>query len=207
VWRAALLSCTLLACGKSSPPGPTRVRLDALGVELTVPVGFLRDRSAEVKDPSQGGILLRLVRQNAVSGSPRIDVVAQPASPRPTALDDFLAQNLAEMAELERGGNIRITRVERSALTIGPRRGYRVRHEYEFAGGEVAITQIATLLVLDGRGVAVTAVGRTELFAPYATLIEQALGGIRTPLPTERSPDGRSLTQPVDLHEVVQPGR
>ncbi len=183
------------------------VQLDELGISVPVPPGFRRDANAEAKDQAQGGVLVRLVRDEGVAGSPRIDVVAEPKRERPTSLDEFLAQNLAEMTALEKTGGMQVTRLEQSTLNVGPRRGYRVRHEYVLTGGQVAITQVSTLLVVDGRGVAVTAVGRSELFAPLARDIDAALGGLRTPLPGDAPAKAPSLTQPLDLNRLPQPSR
>jgi hypothetical protein len=210
-WVRHLVGALVLAisgCQAENDRGVQIVSLDSLGIELPVPLGFRRDTSAEVRDGAAGGILVRLVRQQAVSGSPRVDVVAQQRRNRPTSLEEFLAENLAEMAALEKSGAIRIARLEQAGISVGPRRGYRVRHEYNFVGTDVEVTQVSTLLVLDGRGVTITAVGRTELFLPLAKELEGALSGIKTPLPGQAK-DGQapSLIEPIDLHRVVETPR
>jgi hypothetical protein len=92
-----------------------------------------------------------------------------------------------------------------------------VRHEYTVGSPatQVAISQVSTLLVLDGRGVAITAAGRTELFHPLADSIERIIRGVRAsadPLPDARrasgeSPGAKRKTAPLTTVEPIDLGR
>lgn len=202
-----VLACLLihgLASGCKSKTDEGAATHSVRSTDLLVPdlPDWTRDRGAEADDPKQGGVLLRLVRPGNVPGSPRIDVIVTPEGTQALSIDEFLQKNLREMATLEAQGQIRITQVEQRPVAVGVRRGYRVRHEYLLAGGTISITQVAELLVLDGRGVAVTAVGRTELFAPLADAIERVLNGLQIAAPASTPTNPGALSQPIDLGKV-----
>src|SRR5262245_23279775 len=72
----------------------------SIGLKVPELAGWQRDRSAEVEEAAKGGIVLRLVRDHAVPGAPRIDVTVTPKGERPLGVDEFLSQNLREMSEL-----------------------------------------------------------------------------------------------------------
>ncbi len=199
------------ACNHKDPKTGLRYfEVSTVGLRVPMLDGWVRERSAESKDADSGGVLLRLVRKQAVAGSPRIDVVAERKTEWPTNIEDFLTRNLREMAQLEQSGALRITNVDQRPISVGPRRGYRVRHEYILSGSQVAITQVSALLVVDGRGITITAVGRTELFAPLAASIEVMLSGLRTPVPEARPAKAPApalhreapLTEPIDLGKL-----
>jgi hypothetical protein len=175
------------------------------GASLEVPrtAGWSRDESAVSGTPDKGGIVFRLVRTQAVTGSPRIDVVLEPRSSSSTLIEDFLERNLRDMNALERSGGIHIEGIDERPVQVGPRRGYHVRHEYVVASSEIAITQVSVFLVLDGRGVAITAAGRTELFVPLVSEVDAVLNGIRTAIPNASSgPVIPDVLKPIDLGKV-----
>src|SRR5690606_21411975 len=127
--------------------------------------GWVPDPELEVGDLAGGGTALRLVREQAAPGSPRISVELGKAG-HGTTLAAFLNQSLRAMGDLENQGGMRITRVSQNQIRVGQRRAHLVAHEFTMGKGETALafTQHASLLVVDGRGIAVTAVGRDELF-------------------------------------------
>jgi hypothetical protein len=180
--RAAALLIALGACTESGRNPDPAYSVDDVGIELPRLPGWIKDSSVHIDDNAKGGTALRLVIESAVAGSPRIDVVLEELGTRPSRLDTWLARNEREMAALETSGQIHIISVEKNPISVGLRRAYRVRHEYTIGSGttQVAITQVSTFLVLDGRGVSITAVGRTELFHPMADSIERVLAGIKT---------------------------
>jgi len=204
-----VLAVVLAACSDAGLVGPGYFAVR--GIDLDVPQrdGWKRDRAAEVENADAGGVALRLVRKNAAVGSPRIDVVLDPKLGALTNIEDFLQRNLTQMRTLEKSGQLHLSDVEQQAVTIGPRRGYRVRHEYILATAQVAVTQIAVLLVLDGRGVAVSASGRTELLLPLADDVDAILRGLRTPLPAQGAAvtpvEPVAVPVPVNLPSLVQP--
>ena len=73
---------------------------------------------------------------------------------------------------------------------------------------QFAITQVSTFLVSQGRGVAITAAGRTELFHPLAESVETILGGLSTATKAKsgsRKPGSApppSMVEPIDLGKV-----
>jgi len=124
-----------------------------------------------------------------------------------------LSRNLREIASMENGGSVRITRVDQRPFAIGPRRAYRVLHEYAMLSpgqAPIAVTQISTILVLNGRGVTITAAGRTELFHPLSDSIERILSNLALPVPEAGAfkphgpitPEGMPTVEPVDLGKV-----
>jgi hypothetical protein len=153
-------------------------------VHLRIPrlPGWLQDPAVGTEHASAAaGATLRLVRQSAVAGSPRLDVVLTPVTEQPMSVETFLTRNLQQMAQLERSGQIHITNVEQSRVSLGSLAAYRVRHEYAVGtgAGQASINQVSTFFVVQGRGVAVTAAGRTELFHPLAHDVESMMQGLR----------------------------
>ena len=87
-------------CGRrSAGAAPGQDYFVAEPVHLMIPKlpGWQEDKSNTPSDPNQGGIVLRLGREGAVVGSPRIDVVLEPAHPQPTLIEEFLRRNLQDM--------------------------------------------------------------------------------------------------------------
>ncbi len=184
-------SLALAACNETGPNSAARFEVDDQGLDLglTLPSlsGWEMDPDVELDDPETGGDAMVLFRKNSPVGSPRITVNIAPPGPGPTRLQEFLEANLRAMGKLEREAGMRITRVAQKPLKIGPRRAYIVRHEFTIGRGDTqqALTQLAAVLVVDGRGVTATAVGRTELFHPLAEQIGRMLTGIEIDTPTE----------------------
>jgi hypothetical protein len=203
--------CIVLICGLVGLPACTRAPTSAApprgepapfavpGLPLFVPrqAGWTVDPSVPADANQVGGLVLRLVRQSAVPGSPRIEVALTPPHPRPTLVEEFLTHNLQEMADLEKSGALHLRQVDQSRRDIGACKAYRVHQQYSLQSGPstVVVEQLSTLLVLQGRGVAVTAAGRSELFAPQRPAIESILDGLRfTPAPG-----------PIDLGQLGRP--
>ncbi|MEO1481398.1 MAG: hypothetical protein AAFU77_04780 [Myxococcota bacterium] len=171
--------------GESAEPEPQTVVVPVVGLELKVPSGWSVDPENELESAAAGGLALRMISTSAVTGSPRIDVVLDPANDGRTQLDDLIKRSLDDMARFEETGTIEIQHIERREIRIGPRRAYRVSHDYTMKtpGGEIALSQLATLFVLDGRGIAVTAGGRTELFHPQNAAIDTVLTSMQVVMP------------------------
>ncbi len=170
-----------------------------IGVSIPQTAGWIVDPAIRLEDVDAGGVAFRLVRDNAVPMSPRIDVIIEPKRPRPTSLEGYLTQNLREMAKYEKEGSVRILNVDQRPVNVGVRRGYRVQHEYAMGkegATPLSITQVSTLFVLDGRGITVTAPGQTELFHPLADSIERIMSGIRVPVPGGQPPAATAPDQP-----------
>ncbi|OGQ91761.1 MAG: hypothetical protein A2289_11955 [Deltaproteobacteria bacterium RIFOXYA12_FULL_58_15] len=213
---AATLGCS---CDESSKQ-PT-FQIPEAGIALPALPGWVVDASIGPSDPKSGGVVFRLTRESPVPLSPRIDVLVQPQGLQATRLEEFFTENLRDMAAHEKDGSLRIASVEQRPITIGPRRGFRVKHDYTLTtnptSNPIAVTQISTLLVIDGRGVAVVAAGRTELFHPLAESIEALMNGIVVPVPvggpakttatpiaptsTREAPSAPSA-EPVDLGKI-----
>ncbi len=175
-------TATPAACTKNAantPPSPQFFTIDAVHLQIPRLEGWEEDTSLPAS-PS-GGTVLRLVRHSAVVGSPRLEVVLTDAAERPTVVEDFLTRNLRELGALESSGQIHITGVEQRRVALGAAKAYRVHHAYTMGSGgaQASIDQVSTFLVLGGRGVAITAAGRTELFHPQAEAIERMMTGLR----------------------------
>ncbi|MEL6544096.1 MAG: hypothetical protein AAFQ82_05690 [Myxococcota bacterium] len=214
--RALLLLTLAIGCSKTESteePVRERVIVPVVGLELTVPVGWSLDPSAKLESADAGGLALRLISTHAVSGSPRIDVNLDPAQDKPAQLGELLRRSLEDMNEYERSGDIKIQHVDRREVRIGPRRAFRVAHDYTLEGpsGQIAISQLATLLVLDGRGIVVTAAGRTELFHPQSAEIDLVLSSLSVVMPPAgvapvKKGDGVSAEQVVEkAQQLVEP--
>lgn len=176
-------------------------------IHLMIPKapGWQPDPNANINptEVDKGGIALRLVRESAVVGSPRFDVVLEARPAQPTVVEEFLRRNLQEMGKLETSGQIHIMQVEQKRVFLGSHEAYRVHHEYTVGTGaaQAAINQVSTFVVLNGRGVALTVAGRTELFHPLAESIENILDGLRIQgEDTAVQPD--KSTHAVDLGKV-----
>jgi len=212
-----MLLTALVACDET-PAGPPMFDIPEIGVSIPHMSGWVVDASVRLENLDGGGVVFRLVRDNAVPMSPRIDLILEPKRERPTLLEDFLTQNLREMARLENDGSVRILNVDQRPVSVGPRRGYRVKHEYAMGkegATPLSITQVSTIFVLDGRGITVTAPGQTELFHPLADSIDRIMSGIHVPVPTGKratptpvKPEGVPAAplptdvQPIDLGTV-----
>lgn len=203
----------LITCTDASRPGgqPTFV-VPGLDLRLPKVAGWVVDKSVGIEDMAKGGELFRLIRETAEPGSPRIMVLIAPLELEPTRLEVFLAENLREMTARQTAGAMQILHVDQTPIQIGPNAAYRVRHEYTVGAGptQTAIRQVSILMVLDGRGMAITAAGRTELFHPLADSIERIIRGVSTPAtatpasvdrkqpPETRAAPGTAV-EPIDL--------
>lgn len=220
-----ILLISVVACdeGGRSPDPRFPVGDQGMDLGITLPrlAGWERDPDVELADPDQGGTALVLFRPNAPVGSPKITVDITGQAPQRLRLDAFLSQNLRNMGNLERETGMRITRVAQKPLTLGPRRAFFVRHEFTIGtdANQQALTQLAAIFIVDGRGITATAVGRTELFHPLSEQITRILTGIRisatsdtnkvvevTPVevnkPERVEPAPAKENQPVDLGTV-----
>ena len=185
--RPYLWSLLLFGAAAACNRGDVEDRGPVFQVPGLVQLPRLEGWSAEQLPPAgaeAAPVLLRLVRESAVPGSPRVTVVAEPPGGRSTVPEEYLTRNLRDMGQLEASGQIRIIDVEQQRRTVGGLSGFRVRHEYTLGSGtaQIAITQISIFLVSRGRGITVSAAGRTELFHPLAKSIDTMLAGLR-PLP------------------------
>lgn len=166
---------------------------------------------AEEVHPSNGevgGLMLRLVQRSAVLGSPRVEVILEPKQAATTTLEAFTDRNLREMAQLEQAGKIHILHVAQQPTQVGAVPAWRVQHEFTLGQGknQVSLYQVSTFCVFNGRGLTVTASGRTELFHPLAGSIGHLLDGMafgeggRMPIAAETAPA-------IDLGRVGGQGR
>ena len=191
-WLTGLTLAAILGLGcETSAEAPAAMHeIAPPGLHMPRLPGWQRLKNADPQAARGGGLVFRLHSNPAVTGAPRLDVLLQSADSAPTDLEDFLTHNLREMARMEKKGKLELTDVQQEPVALGPRRGYRVRHDYLLGQGkqQVAITQISLFMVLDGRGVTVTAAGRSELFAPLAKEIDAMLRGLSpTPPPETQS--------------------
>jgi len=220
------LGVSVWNCSKEETQPPKKWLVKEVGLQITKSPGWQQDKTVVVQDPAKGGLLFRLLRENAVAGAPRIEVLAEPLGIHVTILEDFLQRNLRQMGSLESQAKIRIVDVDQRPVTLGPRPAFRVRHEYTMGEGtdQIVITQVSVFVVLNGRGVTITAAGRTELFHPLSESVEQILNSLSTPvLDREKSsPKNKPNTltknddsvkryvppiEPVDLGKLGKPNK
>lgn len=193
----ALLST--VACRRAQSQDSSPFTAPEIGISLPHLPGWERDPLVKLDDSAKGGLVMRLTREERVSGMPRIDVIIDPVPVKPTFLEDVLSRALRDMADYEQRGEIDIRELDRKPIRVGPRRGFRVTHSYVISGDEdrAMVTQTSALFVLDGRGITVTATGRAELYVPLADEVDQIVSGMQVAL---TGPQGASgLTKPVDL--------
>lgn len=171
----------LVACEQKPALVQEVVRVPFSTITLPRLDGWMEDPSLKVGDASAGGPILRLVQRSGVAGAPRIDVMLEPKRPTPTNLKEYVRQNLQEMGSLEAAGRLRILRVEQQDVQIDQIPAIRVQHEFTTGHGnaQMSLFQVSLFLVYNGRGVTVTASGRTELFHPQAQAIAYLLQGLR----------------------------
>ena len=213
---AVLGVCLALGGCETRPPGAeARFLVDDAGLDLGLSLprlsGWEQVPDVELADADEGGTAMVLVRAGAPKGSPKISVDFAARADTPWRTDAFLAQNLKAMGDLERETGMRITRVTQKPFNIGPRRAHLVRHDFVMGSGDAqqALTQMAAILVVDGRGITVTAVGVTELFYPLADQITRLLTGVQLATTADapatgevkgpETPPAPGLGEPVDL--------
>lgn len=187
---------------KSKVPAEVYFVAEGTGVQLPKLPGWVRDSSVPPLDKSKGGIVLRLIRDSAVPGSPRIEVVTEPPQAAATNLEDYLTRNLREMADLETSGRIRILSVSQKHVMLHGLPAYEVHHEYTMGRGtsQISLNQVSIFVALNGRGITVTAAGRTELFHPLSDNVEQILEGLSVPEPS--APTTHEDIPQLDLGKV-----
>jgi hypothetical protein len=210
VWSLSALFGGALSCSNTESSASPTFRVPEIDLEIPRLSGWVVDSAVKAEDTAKGGVIFRLSRESAVPLSPRIDVYLEPLRTQPSVLEEFLTQNLRDIARLETGGSIRITQVDQRPISLGPRRAFHVLHEYAMltpGQAPIAITQLSTILVLDGRGVAVTALGRTELFHPLADSIERILTGLSLPVPKGDAARPRPIPTIRPTTAPAQPGR
>lgn len=201
--RLAVLAASVVfatsACRRAQHADDAPFVAEAIGLSLPHHAGWMRDTTVRLEDVGKGGLLMRLTREEQVAGQPRIEVIIDPVPVKPVFLEDVLSRALRDMADYEQRGEIDIQTLDQKPFRIGPRRGFRVTHTYVMSKSEnIGITQTSTLFVLDGRGIAVTAVGRTELYTPLADDIDSIMTGMQVAL-TQAPTTDKTLTKPVDL--------
>lgn len=189
-----------IACRRAPHDDHTPFTAPEIGISLPHLPGWVRDPSVHLEDAAKGGMVMRLTREERVPGMPRIDVLIDPVPVRPTFLEDVLSRALRDMAEYEQRGEIDIQALERKPIRVGPRRGFRVTHSYVVTNDEdrAQVTQTSALFVLDGRGITVTATGRSELYTPLADEVDRIVSGMEVALTGPQSAAG-GLTKPVNL--------
>lgn len=202
---ALVLATALCVVGckqKNKTPAEVYFVADGTGLQLPKLPGWVRDTNVPPLDLAKGGIALRLVRDSAVPGSPRIEVVIEGPQGAATVLEDYLTRNLREMGELETSGRIRILHVEQKHVMLHGLPAYEVRHEYTMGSGsaQISLNQVSIFVALNGRGITVTAAGRTELFHPLAENVELILEGISIP-ESKPAPPREEIPQ-LDLGKV-----
>ncbi len=162
-----------------APTAPTTtLAVPGVPLRLPLPRGWF-------PDPSVGGkgdkVVLRLLQKDGVPGAPRIEVTLTPSTARPALLEELLTHNLQEMAALEQSGALHLGPVEQRRRDVGGCKLYQVQQQYTLLSpaGPVVVEQLAALLVLQGRGVVITAAGRAELYAPHRATIEAFFAGLQ----------------------------
>jgi hypothetical protein len=181
---SSLCLCAALlptACFKKKTPPTTAAahvfKAPSIGLSMAQAKGWIQ----EITDPNHDGVVLKLVREASVPGSPRIDVTVEPAQNPPVTLDAFLHQNLQEMGLLDKNGDVVIQEVSQNKILLDTQEAYRVQYTYHVGSDphtQVSITQWSLFTVVENKGVAITAAGRTELFHPVAADIEYLFSSV-----------------------------
>jgi len=205
------------SCKDKAQKRPQGFIVESVGLELPRVSGWLQDSKVKATNPADGGTALRLIREGAIPGSPRIEVYVGPRQALPTRLEEFVHESLQWARNMEGSGRIRVLEVSQKRVHVGPRRATRVRHEYVMLAdaNKIPITQVTTMMILDGRGISITAVGQTELFHPLADSINRIISGVTTPaeragnrirLVPKSGPKGSKKpskgSKPVDLGKI-----
>jgi hypothetical protein len=208
VARLALALALTLGPACQRPRDVTQEVYRVEGTALTLPrLGdWIPDPSVSPGNSAQGGLMMRLVQKNSVPGSPRIEVRLEPPTAVPTVLDAYLTRNLRDMGALETAGEIRILHVDQQHTTVGHVPAWRVHHDFTTGTGasQVSLYQVSTFLVFEGRGITLSAAGRTELFHPLAASIAQVLDGASLDATRIKSRKDSSSTT-IDLGTVGGP--
>jgi hypothetical protein len=177
----ALLGVGLLtACSKQESDEEPYFVVEEVGLKIPQMKGWQLAAQFEAADLDEGGTLLRLEREYAAPGSPRLDVVVKAAKEFTPSLEPFVYQELRQMGELEKKQQLRIIKVTQEPIYLGARKAYFVRHDYTMGKKplELVFIQLSVFLIVDGREITVTALGRHELVTPLSRDIEDLLKGI-----------------------------
>lgn len=192
----------------TQPKNVTQEIFRVEGTAMVLPkVGdWVPDATISPANPSAGGLMMRLVQKSSVPGSPRIEVRLDPPTALPTVLNAYLTRNLRDMGALEAAGDIRILHVDQEHITVGQIPAWRVHHEFTTGTGtsQVSLYQVSTFLVFEGRGMTLSAAGRTELFHPLASSIAQVLDGASLDTRSVKSRKGAGSAT-IDLGTVGGP--
>ena len=209
-WGLVAVLAACLACNARRSVGQELYRVPHTALALPRLADWVPDTTVTPASAATGGLMLRLVQRSSVPGSPRVEVLLEPPRPSPTILADYLIRNLQDMGALESAGQIRILHVEQQRIMVGHTPAYRVHHEFTTGTGtsQVSLYQVSTFLVFDGRGITLSAAGRTELFHPLATSIAGVLDGAQLDGPNVNpapSAGDRSAGSPIDLGTLGGP--
>jgi hypothetical protein len=174
---SVLVVATLVAC---RPPPKEDVNAPFLSTEAGISLprrpGWMLDTDAA----SDSMAVLRMRRSISIAGAPRIDVIVEyPAPGKPPNLELFALRSDQQLKSSAHANKLRITYEDRRNEKLGVLPAIRLRYDYELrAQPPIPISQVSYLLVVGQREVTVTAVGRTELFAPLSDDIEEMLHGV-----------------------------
>ncbi len=191
---ALALACGCLgACKRERAASVAKVRVGEAELEVLLTPGWQAARLAE-----DDAVVLRIVREDAVLGSPRVEVAVEaPSSPRAT-LEKLRNRSLHDLTRLERGGGIRIASVIQKKLELLGVPAYRLHHDYTVVAGGFSVTQISWLFVHQGHAVVLSAAGRTELMTPLAPEIEEMVASISMPATSIKTVP----LEPIDLGQL-----
>lgn len=212
LWAASAL-CALMTLGSSLPScdkprnvGQELFRVEGTAVTLPKVGDWEVDTSVRPGNAAIGGLMMRLVQKSSVPGSPRIEILLEPPTSVPTVLDAYLTRNLRDMGALEAAGQIRILHVDQQQIRVGQMPAWRVHHEFTTGTGasQVSLYQASTFVVFEGRGITLSAAGRTELFHPLASSIAQVLDGVSVDATRIKSRKGAGSST-IDLGTVGGP--
>ena len=208
-FSSILILCLFLSqsCEQATEKKTKYHVVESIALEVPKKEDWLQDSAAQVQEPLEGGVLMRLVRKYSAPGSPRIDIVAEKAPEHPIGLNAYLYQALRQMGEHEKKNSMRIHRVHQDAITLGARKAHLVHHEYTMGSSEneIAFTQLSVIMVIDGRGVTATALGRAEMFAPLKDTITNILKGIRVTTDPKRVSNLKEVDKPAAAQQPKTP--
>ena len=174
IWVAFL---SLIGCFNQGADATKPFALPHFDISLTIPKGWLEDKSIQYNDPAKAGTFFQLIRESAVRGSPRITGEISPLALKPLTLIEAKRDALQTLQTLKSQENISIEFTQTRETQLLGQPAIELSHSYTLGKGnnQLSVTQIEIISIYKGRALSFTAAGRTELFTPLQAEIKGIL--------------------------------
>ena len=184
------LCLSSLGCPPSDQTSPSHVTISEVNLQLPIPEDWIVTTSVHMEDPAKGGDVLQLTPASTVPGSPRVVVTLSPLSTQPPSLRELSRQTKREMDSMKKSNKVTFTNQSQTSRQFAGQDAMEFNQSYTLGVGAstIAVNQFQLVTVLNGRGVSVTAGGRSELYTPFEKSITQMLQNAQFLQPLKTAP-------------------